>query len=154
MPRIASALLAALALALGLGACGEDDDVVVANAGCTVPAATIEESLAAAPGQVRLDGGPTISECVRDSRNPADLQTIGGALTTAAEGLERAAPRDPARALRLGYLIGAARRGAEGQLGIVDELVRRLERTAEFDRATPEARAALERGLAAGAARG
>jgi hypothetical protein len=152
MTRIAPTLLAALVLLLA--GCARDDETPVANASCTVPADAVVEALGAAPAQVRIEGGPTISECVSGSRNPGDLQTVGGVLTQAAEELEETAPRDPGAALRLGYLIGAARRGLQGQLGITDELVRRIERTADFNRATPQAQAALERGIAAGTQRG
>ena len=148
MPAIASALLCALAIGCG------GDEPQVASAACQAPADTILTALEAAPGRVALEGGTTLSQCVTGSRNPGDLQTLGATLTEAAEELERTAPRDPEAALRLGYLIGAARRGSQGQLGITDELVRRLERAADLSRGTAAAQTALERGIAAGEARG
>ena len=149
MPAIASALLCALAIG-----CGGGDAPVAAGPACVAPADAFLAALEAAPGPVALEGGTTLSECVTGARNPGDLQTVGATMTEAAEELERTAPRDPQAALRLGYLIGAARRGSQGQLGITDELVRRLERAADLSRGTAAAQAALERGIAAGEARG
>jgi len=149
MPAIAAAVL--LAGAVG---CSDSTETVVADPACQVPAADVLRALDGAPGTVALAGGTTLSLCVQGARNPADLQTVGGTLTEAAEELELTAPRDERAALRLGYLVGAARRGAQGQRGITDELVRRLERTADLTGGTPAAQRALERGIAAGEARG
>ncbi len=149
MPAIAPALLCAVAIG-----CGGGDEPAPASAACLAPADTILAALERAPGPVALEGGTTLSPCVTGARNPGDLQTVGATLTEAAEDLERTARRDPRAALRLGYLIGAARRGSEGQIGITDELVRRLERAADLSAGIPAAQRALERGIAAGEARG
>jgi hypothetical protein len=149
MPAIALALLCALAIG-----CGGGEEAPTAGAACQVPADEVLTALERAPGAVTLAGETSISDCVTGSRNPGDLQTVGATLTEAAEELERTAPRDPRAALRLGYLIGAARRGSVGQIGITDELVRRLERAADLSAGTAAAQAALERGIAAGRARG
>ena len=149
MPAIATVTLCALAMG-----CGGSSVPVVASAACAAPADELLAALERAPGRVTLEGGTTLSACITGSRNPGDLQTIGATMTEAAEQLERTAPRDPDAALRLGYLIGAARRGSQGQIGITDELVRRLERAADLSRGTSAAQAALARGLAAGEARG
>ena len=149
MPAIAPVLVCAMALG-----CGGGDEPVVASPACSAPADAVLAALEAAPGRVTLAGGTTLSACVTGARNPGDLQTVGATMTEAAEELERTAPRDPEAALRLGYLIGAARRGSRGQVGITDELVRRLERAADLSAGTPAAQAALERGIAAGTARG
>ena len=149
MPAIATVLLCALAIG-----CSDSTEPVVANQACTAPADAVLAALERAPGAVALAGGTPLSECVAGARNPGDLQTVGATMTEAAEQLERTASRDPDAALRLGYLIGAARRGSQGQIGITDELVRRLERAADLSRGTPAAQAALERGIAAGEARG
>ena len=149
MPAFATAALCALALG-----CGGSSDPPVASAACAAPAGELLAALERAPGRVTLEGGTTLSECVTGARNPGDLQTVGATMTEAAEELERTARRDPDAALRLGYLIGAARRGSQGQIGITDELVRRLERAADLSSGTAAAQAALERGIAAGAARG
>ena len=60
---------------------------------------------------------------------PGDLQEIGAAYIAVAADLAfeaRADPDGPA-ATRLGYLIGAVRRGADRTQGIHAELVRRME---------------------------
>ena len=118
------------------------------------PSETVERALEAAPGEVRLEGGVRISACIRTARSDGELQNVGGVLTGAAEALELRAASDATAALQLGYLVGAARRGASRENGIQAELVRRLERSAALDAPTPEARTALRRGMAAGEARG
>ena len=97
-----------------------------------------------------LGDGTPLSQCIRRTRTAGDLQNVGVAFSNAAEDLEAEAPRDPEAALRLGYLVGAVRRGTVVGAGIQDELLRRIERSADLDRATPEAARALEQGLQAG----
>jgi hypothetical protein len=80
----------------------------------------------------------------RGSSN-AELQSLGVVFTNAAERLV-----DSGDALALGYLVGAARRGAEHTSGIQVELVRRLESAGR--RARDEQ--ALQRGERAGQASG
>ena len=88
-------------------------------------------ALSAAPGQVDLDGTP-LSGCLVKSSNPAEIQEVGAAYLGAAADLGLAAAEHPEgeQALRLGYLVGAVRRGAGGTQGIHSELVRRLEQEA------------------------
>ena len=142
-----------LAVAASVAGCGEEPEQVPFACINGSPEA-VEEALVKAPGAVTLEGGVPISRCIRTSRTDAELQNAGGILTTAAERLEERAPRDETAALQLGYLVGAARRGASKENGIQAELVRRLERSAALEGATPAATAALERGLAAGEASG
>jgi hypothetical protein len=104
--RRAAVLLAVAALA----GCGEEDPPL--DFACTSGAEAVERALEAAPGDVRLAGGVQLSTCVRNARSDAELQNVGAVLTGAAEHLEEAAPRDARAALQLGFLIGAARRGA------------------------------------------
>jgi hypothetical protein len=60
-------------------------------------------------------------------------------------------PEPAPAALRLGYLVGAARRGASETQGVHDELIRRIEQElAGVDRRSP----AYQRGYDAGRARG
>lgn len=75
---------------------------------------------------------------------------MGAIYTSTADRLARSAPADDAAAIRLGYLIGATRRGATHTAGIHLELVRRLEQAAGFDGLPPARRAALGMGIAAG----
>jgi hypothetical protein len=71
-----------------------------------------------------------------------------------ADGLAARIPSSDRAAIRLGYLIGATRRGAERTNGIHAELVRRLEQSVGVDGPPAARRAAFERGLAAGARTG
>jgi len=139
--------------ALGAAGCGGMDSPPVASA-CTAGPDTIVRALRAAPGDVALDDGTRLSDCIDRTRTVADLQNVGVAFSNAAEELERAASRDPRAALQLGYLVGATRRGTSVGAGIQDELLRRIERSADLDAPTPEASRALEQGLAAGERRG
>ncbi len=58
--------------------------------------------------------------------------------------------RSDAAALQLGYLIAAARLGAQRTNGVGLELQRRLEQSVGLDGPPPARRAAFERGDAAG----
>jgi hypothetical protein len=109
---------------------------------CTDSEAAVVRALAAAPGPVTLSDGTRLSDCVARATSDADLQGVGIVLTGAAERLV-----DAGNAVAVGYLVGAARRGAEHTGGVQIELVRRLESAGR--RATDEA--ALLRGERAGA---
>ena len=144
------ALLVVLAAPLG---CGGTSDRAVSIA-CPEGPAEVMSALRAAPGAVTLADGTLLSACVKGATSDAELQEVGVALTQAAEELEARAGADPRAALELGYLIGAARRGAGSAAAIQAELVHRLERSGALDAPTPEAKRELKRGLAAGEARG
>jgi hypothetical protein len=97
-----------------------------------VPVACLEgdfsSSLAKAPAEVRVDG-TRLSECFTRAANPAEIQQVGAVFIATAERLApsaRANPHSP-QALRLGYLIGAVRRGAGNTQGIHYETQRRIE---------------------------
>ena len=148
-----SVLLAAVLVA-GCGP-GDDDDAALSPA-CTEGPAQVAQALRKAPGEARLEDGTPLSACVDDAVTDAELQNVGIAMTSAAEALEERALTDERAALELGYLVGAARRGAGSASAIQAELVRRLERSAALDpeAATPAARAAVQEGLKAGEAGG
>jgi hypothetical protein len=59
-------------------------------------------------------------------------------------------PRSNAAALQLGYLVGAAEKGAEKTQGVGLELSRRLEQAIGINGPANPRRAAYERGLDAG----
>lgn len=120
-------LLALFCASLALTGCGPDDDEQ-APAACRQGADEVLAALESAPGEVRLDGTP-ISDCLVKGSSPADVQEIGATLLAAAQALSDEVRSDPpgGAALRLGYLIGAVKRGAAGTQGIHHELVRRLE---------------------------
>jgi hypothetical protein len=140
----------ACAAALVAG-CSSGTESAPVSTSCTANPDVIVRSLQAAPRPVTLDeGGTRLSQCIRSSRTAADLQSVGVAFTNAAEDLELRASADPRAALQLGYLVGATRRGTDVGAGIQDELLRRIERSAALDGATPAAEDALLRGLAAG----
>jgi len=132
MRALAAAALALAALVLALAACGKQDD--------STPVACLEgqdiylAALGKAPGAVRLAGETPISECLVENQSGGDLATVGEAMVetaTVLNGEARAEPEGPAP-LRLGYLIGAAERGAAETEGIHSDLVRRLTVAARY----------------------
>jgi hypothetical protein len=155
MPRRLVALLAVVALGVTASGCGAGDPPPL-DAACTSSPATIEQALARAPAPVTLASGARLSECVARARSDADLQNAGAVLTRAADDLAGRAQRgDPQAAVGLGYLVGAARRGAARTAGIHAELARRVESSARVlaDRG-PGVASALQRGLRAGESSG
>ena len=137
---------------LGMWGCSEEGGPPPA-VGCTAGADAVASALEAAPGEVTLADGARLSECVRDSDSDAELQSLGIVLTRVAEDLEAEAPEDPDAALRLGYLVGAARRGAPSDSSLQFELVQRLQRSAGVE-LPPASQRTLMEGLRAGEARG
>jgi hypothetical protein len=137
-----------------LAACGASDDPL--DEACVDSPAAIERALRRAPAPVTLSTGTRLSECVANARSDSDLQRAGLVLTRAADHLSMAASAgDDGAALRLGYLIGAARRGARRTEGIHAQLQRRIERAAAYlGRAGRPVTAALDRGRRAGEATG
>ena len=131
MPRRIAALLALAALGATAG-CGSGDPPPL-DAQCAVSSGVIERALARAPQPVTLSTGTRLSECVSHAQSDAELQTAG-----------------------LGYLVGAARRGAKRTAGIHAELQRRVESSARVvvDAGTAPVAGAFERGMRAGEATG
>jgi hypothetical protein len=144
----------ALSAAVLLAACGGGGEPL--DDACLSSPGAIERALARAPATVTLATGTRLSECVANARSDADLQSAGLVLTRAADHLSDAAKGgDATAALRLGYLVGATRRGAARTAGIHAELQRRIERAAAFlDAGGPRVVAAVARGVRAGEARG
>jgi hypothetical protein len=97
-----------------------------------------------------------LSDCVAAARSDAELQNAGIVLTGAAEHLAARAKAGDAKAgLALGYLVGAARRGARRTAGIHAELQRHIERAAAvLDGAGASITGALVHGQRAGEATG
>jgi len=129
-PVTLRALLVAVAAGAGVAGCGSDGEESL-PAACRAGEREVRSALAAAPGRVELDGTP-LSGCFVQASDPAEIQAVGAAYLAAAAELAAAAAKRPEaeQALRLGYLVGAARRGAGGTQGIHSELVRRLEQEA------------------------
>jgi hypothetical protein len=140
----------ATAAALVLGACGQDTPPLSAD--CKAGAAPLAAALRGAPGHVALKDGSSLSDCIRHADGDAEIQEVSAGATSLADQLAARAGRSEGAAVQLGYLIGAARRGARDTGGIHAELVRRLESAGA---AVPAARqAAFERGLTSGARSG
>lgn len=152
---IVSLVLLATLSAAGCG--GQDDSTPVA---CLEGSGAYLNALRAAPAKVKLGGETAISECLAQNQKAGDLAAVGGAMVEAATRLSaeaRAQPGGDAN-LQLGYLLGAAQRGAEKTEGIHADLIRRLTVAARFapDR-QPLSREFLQtyqRGFEAGNSRG
>jgi hypothetical protein len=112
-----------------VGGCGEKDDST--PVACLEGTVTYEKALADAPGGVLLEGETPISECFVRNQSTGDLTRVGEAVIAAATELNAGARQGPAN-LQLGYLVGAAERGAEESEGIHTDLVRRLTVAARF----------------------
>jgi hypothetical protein len=138
-----TSVLCALAAASGATGCVRDDGPELAPA-CREGSASVLTALRDAPGEVTLDGAP-LSDCLHEARDGGDLSEVGVGFLDAAATLAPRAMRDPEgpEALRLGYLVGAARRGVPQEQGPASELVRRLE--TEAGQVGPASRA-LRRG--------
>lgn len=130
---------------LSLAGCGSDPPLPAA---CSSEPASVRSALEAAPSPVRLRG-TKLSTCVHEASDADELQAVGAALVGTAGGLADRARQHPdgQAEVSLGYLVGAARRGAGDQGGERTELVRRLEQEATILRGS---RAAYRRGVKAG----
>jgi hypothetical protein len=128
-----AAILVALAAATLAAGCGrsQSDETPAA---CLDGASAYASALAAAPGAVTLAGGTPISDCLAENQNGGDLAGVGEAMVETATRLNaevRAEPGGDAN-LQLGYLLGAAQRGADRTEGIHTDLVRRLTVAARY----------------------
>lgn len=111
--------------------------------------AAVARALERAPAAVALAGGTPLSRCVTlAASREGELQALGLTLVPVADDLRAAARADLASARRLGYLVGAVRRGAARTPGIAAQLVRRLEQIGSLDGAP--ARRAVRIGVEAG----
>jgi hypothetical protein len=130
--RLSIAILVAVAAALAATGCGgQDDSTPVA---CLEGSRAYLEALADSPGAVKLAGETPISGCLVENQKGGDLATVGTAMVTAATRLNADARAEPGGDgnLQLGYLLGAAQRGADGTEGIHAELIRRLAAAARY----------------------
>ena len=95
---------------------------------CRVGPDRLEAALARAPGPVLLDG-TRLSDCLGRRADAGEVQEIGGSLLAVASRLSSRArsDREGAAAVRLGYLVGAVRRGNARTQGIYENLRQRLE---------------------------
>ncbi len=104
--------------------------------------------------------GVLISDCLAENQAGGDLANVGTAMLAAATKLNSEARAEPGgnANVQLGYLLGAAERGADGTEGIHAELIRRLSAAARY---SPDNRPlpatfldAYQRGFDAGNTRG
>lgn len=140
--------LLGVAIALAIGGCSKQESDPPAPVACKEGADSIESALARAPARVEV-GGTRLSECFTRGVSSSDLQQVGASYVEVATRLAERAKRQPdgPEALRLGYLVGAARRGAGETQGVHEELIRRIEQELiGVDTAT----AAYRRGFDAG----
>jgi hypothetical protein len=125
-------VLALLAIAAASNGCGDPGDDT--PAACLDGAGAYLGALGDTPGEVRLSGEVPISDCLAKNQTGGDLATVGTAMLNTATKLNaeaRATPGNDAN-LQLGYLLGAARRGADATEGIHAELIRRLAAAARY----------------------
>jgi hypothetical protein len=128
--RIAIVLTAAVCfVAVG---CGEPSDST--PVACLEGTGAYVKALGDAPSVVKLQGETLISECLAENQQAGDLATVGTALVAATTRLNAEARAEPGgdANLRLGYLLGAAERGAEDTNGIHTDLLRRLAVAARY----------------------
>jgi hypothetical protein len=83
---------------------------------------------------VKVRGEIPIRECLVENQPGGGLATVGTAMVAAATKLNAEARAEPGGAANgeLGYLLGAAQRGAERTDGIHAELIRRLTAAARY----------------------
>ena len=124
------------ALAVLLGGCGGQDEAT--PVACLDGQGAYIAALGDAPGEVRLSGEAPISDCLAENQKGGDLATVGGTMLEVATTLNAEARQDPGgdANLQLGYLVGAAERGAEESGGIHADLVRRLAVAARYSPGT------------------
>ena len=134
--KVCGVNLLALLLAAGVvtSGCGRQSGPDRAPAACTGGLASqrgadLKAALAKAPGAVALPDGTRISDCLAHDSDSGDIQTVGSTLLSVTQQLVDAAQgaHPGASLVQLGYLIGAAHRGAARGQGVTDELVRRLD---------------------------
>lgn len=152
-----AAMLTALVALLAIGCGGKSDSTPVA---CLDGAKTYENALAAAPGAVKLSGETPIGECLAENQQAGDLASVGAAMVEVATRLNAEARAEPGgdANVQLGYLLGAAQRGADRSEGIHADLIRRLTVAARYaprrEPLSPAFLAAYREGFDAGHASG
>ena len=147
-------VLACLAALAGAG-CGNGRDEGTPGA-CLEGEAAYARALEMAPGTVRLGGETPLEDCLAENQDGGELATVGEAMVATATALNAEARRDPGgqATLELGYLVGAAERGAAETEGIHADLIRRLVVAARFapgdEPLSPAFMAVYEEGFDAG----
>jgi hypothetical protein len=138
---------AAVVAAVAAGCGGNGDPPPAA---CSAGARAVLGALQRAPDNVALEDGTLISTCVERSLDTGEMQTLGFTYVAVANSELKRMADSNAAALRLGFLVGAVRRGAKRTNGVQLELVRRLDQVAGVGGPPGPRRAAYRRGVAAG----
>ncbi|WP_041731165.1 hypothetical protein [Conexibacter woesei] len=146
--RARPAALAALAALTLLAACGGEERLP--QACITARAADVLKVLEQAPERATLADGTPLSACIDRAEDDAQLQTLGITFVAVADHLAARVERSPRAAFQLGFLMGAAERGAGPTGGTQAELVQRLEQTVSFQLGSAARERELLRGIAAG----
>jgi hypothetical protein len=150
MLRRSSIALVAIALVAFAGCGAKKNDL--APAACLVTNHGYLRALTRAPGQVRLAGSTPISSCLVPEQDAGQLANVGREMIVAATKLNAEARAGSERATtQLGYLIGAASKGADP---IHTDLVRRLNSAARFSDTGGALSASFERAFGRGYAAG
>jgi hypothetical protein len=139
-PSLALALVSALAAAsLAVAGCGANNKDSSTPVACLEGSGAYVKALAAVPGEATLGDGTPISDCLAENQDGGDLATVGEAMVETATKLNAEAREEPGgpASVRLGYLLGAAERGAEHTEGIHTDLVRRLTVAARYSPRPP-----------------
>jgi hypothetical protein len=131
MLRLLTLASIAVALTLVVGCGSTDDSTPVA---CREGAGVYLTALRDAPGAVKLRGETPISDCLAENQTGGELATVGTTLLAVVTRLNTEARAEPGgdANLQLGYLLGAAQRGASQTAGIHAELIRRLAAAARY----------------------
>jgi hypothetical protein len=157
MRFVTASLLAFLAIvAVGCGNQNDDSTPVA----CLKGPGVYEKALTAAPEEVLLDDEAPISDCLTRNQKAGELTKVGEAMVETATVLVQQERSEPFQgvAVRIGYLVGAARRGAEDTEGIHTDLLRRLTAAARYTPGyqphSPEFEAEYREGFDAGSSDG
>ena len=131
MRTLIASVFAAAVCCIAVG-CGDPSDST--PLACLEGTGAYVKALEDAPGDVKLQDETLISECLAENQQGGDLATVGTALVAAATRLNAEARAEPGGEanLQLGYLLGAAERGAQDTNGIHADLIRRLVAAARY----------------------
>ena len=152
-PQIVAISVAAATI-LALGSCGDGEDGT--PVACLDGKDAYLGALGYAPAEVRLSGEVPISECLAENQPGGELAAVGTTMVAVAAELNSEAREQPggSATVQLGYLLGAAKRGAESTEGIHADLLRRLDVAARYSPRerplSPAFSRAYRRGYAAG----
>ncbi|MDO8211554.1 hypothetical protein [Conexibacter sp. CPCC 206217] len=150
--RACTAVFAVLSTPVIFAGCGAEEPLPQACLQAGRP--EVLQVLRGAPDRARLSDGTLLSTCIDRAEDDAELQNLGITFVAVADALTARSDRDARAAYELGFLIGAAQRGAGPTGGTQGELVQRLQQAIAFQAEASAVRSEVERGMAAGRASG